>query len=569
MGGESKNYISLLYGIIYSFGHGFEFAFFIFLFCIITSFLPNRIKPIFWITPALFLLIYFVIDFFVYKQFHYNINFSMLQLFLSPASKEIFNFPAIMYFQFICIIFILISLLIAGYILSIKYMNKKKNKILYIICSLFVLSTISYHSIHAYAHHKNNLSIMQVAYILPQSYPLILKEFLQSHGIESANEQVTSFNIKKMNYPHTFPVYNDNKSRYNIIFIVIESWRFDCMNNNITPNINKFAETNIIFKNHNSNSNQTRHGLFSLFYGLPGSYWDAALFSGTTPVLMDIFQKESYQLGIFASSALISPEFNRTIFAKIPNLRLKTNASTSNLRDEKITEEFNAFLDNTSNDRPFFGFLFYDSPHSYSFNEEIYPAKFKPYSKNKNYINIDDKEMLFNLYKNTLGYTDMLIGKVLDNLKRKNLLENTVIIITGDHAEEFDDLNKNYYGHLGNYSKYQTQVPFIIHIPNKEHKVYEYETSHVDIAPTIIKNVFNSNTDINEYSTGYDLFDNTSRPFIFIKGEEYAIKYNNKYIIMKKYGLPEVRDMQYNLINEKLDGTVINQMLQQLTYFRQ
>ena len=341
------------------------------------------------------------------------------------------------------------------------------------------------------------------------------------------------------------------------------------MNNNITPNINKFAETNIIFKNHNSNSNQTRHGLFSLFYGLPGSYWDAALFSGTTPVLMDIFQKESYQLGIFASSALTSPEFNRTIFAKIPNLRLKTNASTSNLRDEKITEEFNAFLDNTSNDRPFFGFLFYDSPHSYSFNEEIYPAKFKPYSKNKNYINIDDKEMLFNLYKNTLGYTDMLIGKVLDNLKRKNLLENTVIIITVDHAEEFDDLNKNYYGHLGNYSKYQTQVPFIIHIPNKEHKVYEYETSHVDIAPTIIKNVFNSNTDINEYSTGYDLFDNTSRPFIFIKGEEYAIKYNNKYIIMKKYGLPEVRDMQYNLINEKLDGTVINQMLQQLTYFRQ
>lgn len=121
----------------------------------------------------------------------------MLQLFLSPASKEIFNFPAIMYFQFICIIFILISLLIAGYILSIKYMNKIKNKILYIICSLFVLSTISYHSIHAYAHHKNTLSIMQVAYILPQSYPLILKEFLQSHGIESANEQVAQLNIKK------------------------------------------------------------------------------------------------------------------------------------------------------------------------------------------------------------------------------------------------------------------------------------------------------------------------------------------------------------------------------------
>lgn len=493
----------------------------------------------------------------------------MLQLFLSPASKEIFTFPAIMYFQFFCIIFILILLLVAGYILSIKYINRIKNKILYIICSLFLLSTLSYHSIHAYAHHKNNLSIMQVAYILPQSYPLILKEFLQSYGIESANEQVAQLNIKKMNYPHTFPVYNDNKSRYNIIFIVIESWRFDCMNNEITPNINKFANENIIFTNHNANSNQTRHGLFSIFYGLPGSYWDAALFSGTTPVLMDILQQEKYQLGIFASSALTSPEFNRTIFAKVPNLRVQTNAPTSNLRDEKITEEFNLFIDNISNSTSFFGFLFYDSPHSYSFNEEIYPAKFKPYSKNKNYINIDNKEALFNLYKNTLGYTDILVGRVLDKLKEKNLLENTVIIITGDHAEEFNDLNKNYYGHLGNYSKYQTQVPFIIHMPNKEHKIYEYETSHIDIVPTIIKHIFNSNTPINEYSTGYDLFDNTTRPFIYIKGEEYAIKYNNKYFIMKKFGLPEIRDMEYNLINEKPDGAVINQMLQQLRYFRQ
>lgn len=492
----------------------------------------------------------------------------MLQLFFSSASKEIFTFPTIMYIQLILILIILILLLTTGYILSVKYGYKIKKKALYAVCTVFLLLTVLYHSIHAYAHHKNNLSIMQVAYILPQSYPLILNKVLESYGITSANEQVAHLNIKKMNYPHKFPEYNDNKSRYNIVFIVIESWRFDCMNSEVTPNINKFAKNNIIFTNHNANSNQTRHGLFSIFYSLPGSYWNSALFSGTTPVILDILQHESYQLGIFASSSLTSPEFNRTIFAKVPNLRLNTNAPTPNLRDEKITEEFSLFLDNISENSNFFGFLFYDSPHSYSFNEKIYPAKFKPYSKHKNYINIGNKDILFNLYKNTLGYTDILVGRVLKKLEEKNLLENTIVIITGDHAEEFDDLNKNYYGHLGNYSKYQTQVPFIIHIPNKEHNIYEYETSHLDIVPTILKNVFHSTTSIKEYSTGYDLFDNTTRPFIYIKGEEFAIKYNNKYIIIKKYGLPEVRDMEYNIIDEKIDSAVIKQMLQQLSYFQ-
>lgn len=567
-GDGGYNSISILYGIIYSFGHGFEFALFIFVFCILTLFLPKYARPILWITPSLLLLIYFVVDIFVYKQFRYNINFSMLQLFFSSASKEIFNFPTIMYIQFIFILLLLVGLLAFGYKITIKLSNKIKKIHIITLCSFFISFVILYHGMHAYAYHKNNIAIMQVAYILPQSYPLRIEKILTSKGIYNTEEHITLNNIKKMNYPHTFPAISDNISTYNIVLIVIESWRFDAMNNEITPNISKFSKNSIVFTNHNANANQTRQGIFSIFYGIPGVYWDAALFSGTTPVLMDVLQQKEYQLGIFASSALTSPEFDRTVFAKVPNLRLRTNGETANIRDRQITSEFIEFLDNISSTKPFFGYLFYDSPHSYSFDESMYPPKFKPYSKNKNYLNIDDKDILFNLYKNSVGFTDMLVGDVIRELEKRNLLNNTVVIITGDHGEEFDDLNKNYYGHLGNYSKYQTQVPFIISMPKNIPTIYDYETSHIDIVPTIIKHIFNSDTNIEEYSTGYDLFDNTTRPFIFIKGEEYAVKYNDKYIIMKKYGLPEVRDMQYNLLNEKPEPDIINQIFKQLQKFR-
>ena len=90
----------------------------------------------------------------------------------------------------------------------------------------------------------------------------------------------------------------------------------------------------------------------------------------------------------------------------------------------------------------------------------------------------------------------------------------------------------------------------------------------MDIVPTIMKHVFNSPTPINNYSIGYDVLDNTTRPYIFIKGEEYAIKYNNKYIIMKKYGLPEIRDLNYNIIDEDFDSKIIHQVLEQLKKYR-
>ena len=461
------------------------------------------------------------------------------------------------------------AVIIGLYFLSLKLSSKKLYPATISFFTLLFM-VVLYHGIHAYAHHKNYLPIMKVAYILPQSYPLILKDLLAKYGIESASKQIEQVAINNMKYPLQFPQVGDNASKYNVVLIVIESWRFDSMTEEITPNIYNFSKNNLYFKNHNANANQTRHGLFSIFYGIPGNYWEAALYSGTTPVLMDMFQKENYQLGIFASSALNSPEFDRTIFAKVKNLRTHTEAPTPNKRDVKITEEFTEFLNNIDKNTPFFGFLFYDTPHSYSFDASVYPPKFTPYSRSKNYINTsnNEREILFNLYKNSVGYTDILVGKVLDILKDKGLLEDTIVIITGDHAEEFNDLGKNYWGHFGNYSKYQTEVPFIIHIPNVEANTYDYETSHMDIVPTIMKHVFNSPTPINNYSIGYDVLDNTTRPYIFIKGEEYAIKYNNKYIIMKKYGLPEIRDLNYNIIDEDFDSKIIHQVLEQLKKYR-
>ena len=51
-------------------------------------------------------------------------------------------------------------------------------------------------------------------------------------------------------------------------------------------------------------------------------------------------QKQNYQLGIFASAKLYSPEFDRTIFSQVDDLRLQSKGSSPRERDQNIRDEF-------------------------------------------------------------------------------------------------------------------------------------------------------------------------------------------------------------------------------------
>jgi hypothetical protein len=50
----------------------------------------------------------------------------------------------------------------------------------------------------------------------------------------------------------------------------------------------------------------------------------------------------------------------------------------------------------------------------------------------------------------------------LDLLDKYDIDDNTIVIITADHGQEFNENKLNFWGHNGNFTKYQTQVPLII-----------------------------------------------------------------------------------------------------------
>ncbi|MGM0609189.1 MAG: DUF3413 domain-containing protein, partial [Candidatus Muiribacteriota bacterium] len=60
--------------------------------------------------------------------------------------------------------------------------------------------------------------------------------------------------------------------------------------------------------------------------------------------------------------------------------------------------------------------------------------------------------------------------------------------------------------------------PLIIHWPGKEKKDYTHLTSHLDVAPTLLREVFGSKNSPEEISNGKSLFDENNREWVFSGG---------------------------------------------------
>lgn len=89
-------------------------------------------------------------------------------------------------------------------------------------------------------------------------------------------------------------------------------------------------------------------------------------------------------------------------------------------------------------------------------------------------------------YHNLVRYVDAAIGSIVDELREQELLEETLIVVVGDHGEAFHE-------HPGNQSHSQFLYEENVHVPLAlinpllfdEATTIEEVTSHVDILPTI------------------------------------------------------------------------------------
>lgn len=454
-------------------------------------------------------------DFVLYKLYGFHINMFVWNIVSTKGGIASLGFDQVSVYGLIgvgtSIIFAFFLLwLVAGRIALLRL-----PKLRYIF-ALFVMLTFTERGVYAVNHFFSRGDILSVANQWPLHQPAKASSLMEALGYQRSTEKLVEFDHASggdIRYPIAELDIEPVKSPPNIVILVAESLRADMLTPEIMPHLWEFSLTNARFENHYSGGNGTRQGMFALFYGLYGNNWDRFLGNRVSPVLFSALDHYGYQRLAITSASFTYPEFDQTIFSTFHRNELRqddkgpawqrdirnVDALISSLRDdEQLPHETG----------PKFRFMFFESTHARYFfpNENVIRDD---YLQEVDYLKLtpsylaENIEPLKNRYINASHHVDRQIGRLLDYLKASNELDNTILVITGDHGEAF--MEKGRWGHNSDFSEEQVKVPLVVSVPGDSPLVVDYPTSHLDFVGTVLSRlgVKNPPTD---YSMGGDLF---------------------------------------------------------------
>jgi len=428
--------------------------------------------------------------------------------------------------------------------------SRAQTRIGYTIASLFILSWLYVQGTHIWADATYKNSITTFTRYLPLYRPIHAKRDLAKMGLIDSDDlrRVRTSgqrSFSELNYPkrELNCVINEGDN-LNVLLIVIDALRPDIISPLTTPNLYNFKQQNFNFINHFTGGTSSRMGMFSIFYGIPTTYWRIFHDNLEPASLIKQLQSDNYNIKAISSSGFGSPGLlDRTAFASVKDINLKALRNSEKESNRSVTQDWQKhFVKTIKQTQPSFTFLHYDPPIN-----EINDLNYALISEEFNNPQDKDHQEEVARYIGSVQFIDKQIGIVLDKFKQEKQYENTVIIITSDHGYELNDYNTGYYGHSSNYSPAQMRVPLFIRWPGKQSEVIEHLSSHNDLPPTIMNRVLGCVNSSKDYSSGHNLFDNKSWQFLVAGSyDSFAIIAPTK-TITSFGGYYEVRDQNYKI----------------------
>ena len=384
---------------------------------------------------------------------------------------------------------------------------------------LFVIATVGERIVYAYSSATGVASISSLTQKVPYYLGVTARGLFAKMGVKVKRQE--EFRVAKgsLNYPlNPLDVVKPAKP-YNVVWLVSESWRADMLDPEIMPSTWGFAQTAKRFTRHYSGGNGTRVGVFTMFTGIPGNYWFPFLAERKGAAVIDVLKAQDYQTSFYTSAKFSYPEFDGTIFAKVPSEQLHEGhevaegGSAGWELDRKNVTRLLKFIDTRDKSKPFFTFMFFESPHArYYFPPEN--AIRKPYPDDINYFTLSREKLaaemplIKNRYVNSVNHLDSQFARVIDYLKKNNLLDNTIVLMLGDHGEEF--MEKGRWGHNSAFTDEQIRTPFVLWVPGMKPSVYERMSNHMDVIPTLMP-MFGVKNPKRDYTTGINLLSDEIR----------------------------------------------------------
>lgn len=323
----------------------------------------------------------------------------------------------------------------------------------------------------------------------------------------------------------------------NVMLITIDCLRADHMSclgyvRKTTPNLDNFAKNGVLFTQAIANGSSTPASFPSILTSsYPLMYPDYPYISKFRTTIAEVLKENAYKTAGFHSNPYLSKHYdynrgfevfedflssqidekriskgikniirkNEILYAFAKKLykpllnveRLITPISLPYQKASVINQKAISWLErNTSR---FFIWLHYmDTHHPFVppkqfCNSNIYTINRAEYILRKNppRVTQTDLQNIINHYDGSIMYVDQALGDLFQELKRLDIFDNTFIIITADHGEEFKEHGG--FSHIAKLYDELIHVPLVLRAPTLPANIkIDEPISLLDLAPTIL-----------------------------------------------------------------------------------
>lgn len=283
------------------------------------------------------------------------------------------------------------------------------------------------------------------------------------------------------------PLKKEKKiENFNLLFITLDTTRADSIGiygnkNTLTPNIDMLGQNGILFKNCYAPVPLTLPSHCSIFTGRNpiahlvrnnGTYY----LNNNELTLAEIFKANGYQTSAIIASFTLFSKFGLSQGIDFYDESFNSQKTILNFLAEitadRVYDKFINWLNLYNGNKFFIWIHFYDPHHPY------HP-----------HIDIDKRFEHSNLmkYYGEIAFVDIYIGKIISALRSNNILDNTLIVIVGDHGEAFGEHRE--FGHGIFCYEESLKVPLIFYNSQlfKNKRVIDNRVSINDIMPSILE----------------------------------------------------------------------------------
>jgi len=323
-------------------------------------------------------------------------------------------------------------------------------------------------------------------------------DYFSKEKSEQLTDDLYNTGVKKI--PHILSI-----EKPNIIIIILESYTakwVGCLGGvpGVTPNLDSIAADGLLFTNIYAAGDRSEKGQVAILSGYPNQAITSIIKTPTKtrqlPSINQTLEKIGYQSsytygGELEFANIKSYLINIGIDKLVDKYSFPISERTTSwgVHDQYVFDRF--YQDLQKEKQPFFATMFTLSSH------EPYDVPMNPHFAGK------DETTLF---KNSVYYTDSIIGRFIRRFKTDPLWKNTLIVFVADHGHPLP-------GHDPNDRPSKFHIPLIFSggaLKMKE-KVNTIG-SQTDIATTILDQL---HLPENNFKWGKDLLDSSAKQFAF------------------------------------------------------